>query len=68
MASNQSNGGDEPGKEWPPEPTSATIEYVGVEGIVMGKVTNENLYVAYVIIGISLSKPDPIINEDFVVG
>jgi len=62
------NASDKPGEEGPSKSPSTTgVEYVGVKGIEVGKVINQNFYVAYVIIGISLSKPDPVIDKNLVI-
>jgi hypothetical protein len=68
VANKQNNGSDKPGEEGTRNPSPTTrVEYVGVKGIVVGKVMNQNFYVAYVIIGISLSEPDPVIDKNLVI-
>jgi hypothetical protein len=67
VANKQNNASDKPGEEGTRNPsTTPRVENVGVKGIVVGKVMNQNFYVAYVIIGISLSKPDPVIDKNLV--
>ena len=67
-ADKQANASDKPGKEWPGK-SSPTIgvEHVGVKGIEVGKVMDQGFYVAHVIIGIGLSKPDPVIDKNLVI-
>jgi hypothetical protein len=68
VANKQNNGSYKPGEEGTRNPsTTPRVENVGVKGIVVGKVMNQNFYVAYVIIGISLSEPDPVIDKNLVI-
>jgi len=43
-------------------------EHVGVKRIVVGEIMDQDLYVAHVIIGIGLPKPDRAVDEDLVMG
>jgi hypothetical protein len=68
MADKQNDASDKPGEEWSSKPSPTTgEEYVGVKGIEVGKIMDQIFYVAYVIIGISLPKPDPVIDKDLVI-
>ena len=67
-ANKQNDGSDKPVKEWTNKsPANTGVEYVGVERIEVGKVMNQSFYVAHVPIGISLSKPDPVIDKNLVI-
>jgi len=68
MANQQNDGSDKPVEKWSSNSSPATgVEHVGVKGIKVGKVMNQIFYIANVIIGISLSKPDPVIDKNLVI-
>jgi hypothetical protein len=68
VANKQNNGSYKRSEEGTRNPsTTPREENVGVKSIEVGKVLNQNFYVAYVIIGISLSKPDPVIDKNLVI-
>jgi len=67
-ANKPNDASDKPGEEWSNKPYTTTgVEYEGVKWIEVGKVINQDFYVAYVIISISLSEPDPVIDENLVI-
>ena len=66
-ADKQNNACHNPIEERPGKSFSAAgEENVGVENIEAREVMNQALYVAQVIIGISLPEPDPVIDENLV--
>jgi hypothetical protein len=67
-ANKHNNESDKPVEERSNNSSTATwVLYIGVKRIEVGKVMNQSLYVAYVPIGISLSKPDPVVNKNLVI-
>ena len=68
QANKPNDASDKPGEEWPNKSSSTTgVEHVGVKGIKVGKVMDQNFYIAYVIIGIGLPEPYPVINKNLVI-
>jgi hypothetical protein len=67
-ANKQNNASDKPVEERPIKSyTTAGEEYIRVKGIEVERVFDQNLYVAYVPIGIGLSEPDPVPNKDVLI-
>ena len=67
-ANKQNSASDKPVEEWSNKSRTAnSVAPVGVKGIEVGEVINQNFYVTYVIIGISLSEPDPVIDKNLVI-
>jgi hypothetical protein len=68
-ANEQSDGSNQPGKKWPSQsPSTAGVEDVGVKGIEVGEVMDQIFYVAYIIVCIGLSEPNPVFDKNLVVG
>ncbi len=68
QANKPNDASDKPGEEWPSKSSSTTgVDHIGVKGIEVRKVINQIFYVTYVIIGIGLSEPDPVINKNLVI-
>jgi hypothetical protein len=68
-ANKQTDTSDKPGEERSNKPSATGwVAHVGIKGIEIGEVINQIFYVTYVVIGVGLSKPDPVIDENLVMG